>query len=135
MNVKLWVHSHTHGIKSYSPLLLNVSSCRNKMAFWRKICYFLSTEIFSGAFFSSRILRFSAGIHLSHPSNGGKKGRAYLLFLKKGRAPFWFLNKGKVHFWLFKKGQGSALSEKRKTWTLLIVMSVIVSYYFLIQLN
>ena len=85
-------------IKSYSPLLSNVSPCRIKMLFWHKICCFWVQEFFQTHTF------FYAG--------------HYFDLKKKGREHFWLLEKGRAHFWLLKKGQGAAPSEKRKTWTL-----------------
>ena len=45
---------------------------------------------FPNAYFSNRILQFLAGIGLSRPVDGGKKGRAYFSLLKKEKAYFDF---------------------------------------------
>ena len=91
----------------------------------------LSAGILSDAYFSNSIFRFSAGIQLSRPIDGGKragfifhfwkKGRVHFWLFKKGREQFWLLKEGRAHFWLLKKGQGAAPSEIRKTWTLAIL--------------
>ena len=55
----------TSFIKCFSMLKQNGVLTQNLL--------FLSTEILSDAYFSSSIFRFSAGIQLSHPTDGGKR--------------------------------------------------------------
>ena len=88
----------------------------------------MSAGIFSDAYFSNRILRFSADIKLSHPTHMvgkgqglffiSEKGQGALLTPNKGQDTVWLLRKSREHFWLLKIGQGVALCKKRKTWTL-----------------
>ena len=73
------MHNRSRGIKSYSPLLLNVSPCRNKMAFWRKICCFWVQEFFRTHTFHVEFGRNPA----FSPYRWWEKGRAYFSFLKK----------------------------------------------------
>ena len=114
-------------IISYSPLLLNVSPCRNKMAFWCKICCFWEQEFFRTHTFQAAFSDFrqdSSFFAYWWWKKGRacfsflRKGRVHFWLLKKGRAQFWLLKEGRGHFWLLRKGQGAAPSEKRKTWTL-----------------
>ena len=143
------MHNRGRSIKSYLPLLSNVSPCRNRMAFWRKICSFWVQEFFwthtfqvafsdfqqessfltllmvkkgQGLFFISE-KRQSAFI-TSKKGQGAiltfKRRQGAILTFKKRQGAFLTFRKRQGAFLTFKKGQGAAPSEKRKTWTLLI---------------
>ena len=111
MNVQRLMHNCSHSIKSYSPVLWNVSPFKNKIVFWQ-IMMFLRARIFLDTHFSIRISQFLAGILFSHPVNGRKKAECIFHFLKKkvgGRT--WFLL-------LKKRGRQDVVPfEKCKTWT------------------
>ena len=123
------MHNRGRCIKSYSPLLLNVSPCRNKMAFWCKICCFWMYEFFRMFTFQVAFSDFrqeSSFLALLMVEKGqglffiSEKSQCAFLTSKKGQGTILTFIKGRVHVWLLKKGQGAAPAEKRKTWTLYI---------------
>ena len=148
MNVQPWMYNRGHEIKSYSPLLLNVTPCRNKMTFWYKICCFWAQEFFwahtfqvefydfrqESSFLILLMVRKGQGFFfISEKGQGAflisKKQQGAILifekrqgifstFEKKARRIFDFWKKGRAYFWLLKKRQGAAPSEKFQTWTL-----------------
>ena len=70
---------------------------------------FLSAEILSDANFSRSIFRFSAGIQLSHPTDGRK--RAGLIFIsEKRQGAFLTPKKGQGTVWIFEKRPGAFLT-------------------------
>ena len=84
---------------------------------------FLSAEILSDANFSRSIFRFSAGIQLSHPTDGGKK--AGLIFIsekrqgafltpKKGQGAIFTSKKGQGAIFTSNEGQGAILNFKKR---------------------
>ena len=108
------MHNSSRGIKSYSPLLLNVSPFRNKMAFWRKVCCFWAQEFsrthtfqiaFYGfwqesSFLALLIVEKKQGLFFNP-----EKGLGAFLTSKKEQDAILTLKKGRVHFWLLKKGR------------------------------
>ena len=133
MNVQLWMHNRSRGIKSYPPLLLNASPCRNKMMFWDKICCLWMQEFSQMHTFQVAFCDFWQECSFLTLLMVGKrqglffiseKGQSAFLTSKKGQGAMLTFKKGRVYFWLLNKGQGVATTEKCKTWTLTLIFKV-----------
>ena len=117
------MHNRGRSIKSYSPLLSNVSPCRNKMAFWRKIFCFWVQEFFRTHTFQVAFFRFSARIQFSRPTDVEKGQRLFFIFAKRqiafltskeGQGAILTFKKRQGAFLTFKKGQGEFFTSKKK---------------------
>ena len=78
--MKLLKHNRGRNIKNYSDLFLHLET---KWHFGAKSAVF-ECRNFPNAYFSNRILRFSAGIRLSHPADGKKRKGLFLTSKKMG---------------------------------------------------
>ena len=106
--VELLMHNRGCDIKSYSPLLLNVSPCKNKMVFWRKICCFWVQEF-------SRTHTFQVAFYDFWQESNFLTS----LMVGKGQGLFFIFEKGQVTFLTSKKGQGAILTSKKRQGTFL----------------